>query len=608
MSRAISGVTATQKPFSVFISYSHKDEAYRRALETHLSFLRRAGQLTVWHDRMIGPGEEWERRITDALELADIILLLISPDFADSDYCWGIETTRALERREQNDAIVIPILIRPVAGWTGTPIGKLQALPLDARPVALWSNPDEAYQNIAEGLQRLIANIPQSPRETGPEWTKWVLTLDGTPADYPPARQAWLAAALRKAANSEKLRIEDVLPGSARLCVNSAPAVLDALTRLHAEGELAQRLGVTILGIGPDPGAILRVESRIVDGEFRSSIRYLPELFGGRALEEGFPPLVGGVEFPLDDPLKIGFSLLADATHEMPSAAEQVELQTRLGRYLNTFLVLKGEHVNVNLSPLESYCGLPELLRNTELGRDLLAQDVVLKHFTAAQMHPSTPHGKAFWDRANAIPDAGSRFESCFRVWIVPGKVAVRESMKERKGCVAIEKLGLDVLCEQDYETMRRFREARQMAPAPDRSPQLDAGLISLFQELILPEIQKEVSLGPRFGLLRQILSVLVVAKWIMQSQLGEALTRAGFIGSDSPRKYGLTTVEDAVLDSMKQTYLELFGSGVWQHSTLRVHPETGMAERRLYIAGGIAGPSSVHSASFCCNSSLLGR
>ena len=62
--------------------------------------------------------------------------------------------------------------------------------------------------------------------------------------------------------------------------------------------------------------------------------------------------------------------------------------------------------------------------------------------------------------------------------------------------------------------------------------PGRDVQVVELFKELIVPKIQEEVSTGPRFGLLRQILSVLAVAKWIMQSQLGDALRQAGFSGA----------------------------------------------------------------------------
>ena len=61
---------------------------------------------------------------------SEIILLLISPNFMHSDYCYSIEMRRALERHERGEARVIPVILRPV-DWKGTPIGELQALPTD---------------------------------------------------------------------------------------------------------------------------------------------------------------------------------------------------------------------------------------------------------------------------------------------------------------------------------------------------------------------------------------------------------------------------------------------------------------------------------------------
>jgi hypothetical protein len=106
-------------------------------LEVHLKLLKRQDIIQDWHDRDISAGTEWARQISTQLETADIILLLISPDFIASDYCWDIELKRAMERHEAGEARVIPIILRQT-DWAGAPFGKLQALPKDAKPVTLW--------------------------------------------------------------------------------------------------------------------------------------------------------------------------------------------------------------------------------------------------------------------------------------------------------------------------------------------------------------------------------------------------------------------------------------------------------------------------------------
>src|SRR6266853_6924737 len=114
----------------IFISYTHADESYRQQLETHLSALQRQGLIRIWHDRKIAPGAEWAREIASHLNAAHLILLLVSPDLIASDYCYGDEVTRAMERHETGDARVIPIIVRPTY-WQSTPFGKLLPLPTD---------------------------------------------------------------------------------------------------------------------------------------------------------------------------------------------------------------------------------------------------------------------------------------------------------------------------------------------------------------------------------------------------------------------------------------------------------------------------------------------
>ncbi len=94
----------------VFISYSHKDESFRKKLESHLAQLKRNGLISIWHDRKISAGKEWKGQIDDALERAKIVLLLISADFLASDYCYDVEMKRALDRHAKGETQVVPII------------------------------------------------------------------------------------------------------------------------------------------------------------------------------------------------------------------------------------------------------------------------------------------------------------------------------------------------------------------------------------------------------------------------------------------------------------------------------------------------------------------
>src|SRR2546421_1309030 len=134
-------------PVKIFCCYAHEDEPLLEKLKTHLRSLQRQGLVDVWYDRDISAGTDWVQQIKEQLNTAQIILLLVSPDFMDSDYCYGIEMQRALERHERGEARVIPVIVRPVY-WQGI-LGQLQALPTDAKPVRSWSDVDEAFFDVA---------------------------------------------------------------------------------------------------------------------------------------------------------------------------------------------------------------------------------------------------------------------------------------------------------------------------------------------------------------------------------------------------------------------------------------------------------------------------
>ncbi|MBX3517233.1 MAG: SUMF1/EgtB/PvdO family nonheme iron enzyme [Rhodospirillales bacterium] len=146
------------KPISLFYSYSHKDEDLRGKLQEHLAVLRRAGLITEWHDRNIDAGSEWSKEIDRNLSTADIVLLLVSPSFIASEYCWSVEVTKALERHERGEAVVVPVMLRPCR-LSITPFAKLQAVPKDAKPVTEWPNQDTAFDDIAAKVETLVKRI-----------------------------------------------------------------------------------------------------------------------------------------------------------------------------------------------------------------------------------------------------------------------------------------------------------------------------------------------------------------------------------------------------------------------------------------------------------------
>jgi hypothetical protein len=145
----------------LFYSYSHCDEKYREQLEKHLSILSRNGLISEWHDRRIAAGTDWQEQIDLNLEDADIILLLVSSDFLASDYCYETETIRAIQKHEDGESIVIPIILRPCM-WQDSKLAKLQALPRDNKAISLWSDKDEAWLHVSMDIRDQIKALQRS--------------------------------------------------------------------------------------------------------------------------------------------------------------------------------------------------------------------------------------------------------------------------------------------------------------------------------------------------------------------------------------------------------------------------------------------------------------
>lgn len=146
------------RDIEIFVSYSHNDKELRNELEKDLNILKRQYDITSWSDGEIPAGREWAHEIEEHLSKADIILLLISPDFLASNYCYEEEMMKAMMRHEAKEAYVIPIVLRP-ALWEISPFGKLQALPTGGHPITLWDNRDAAFLDVAKGIQRAVEHL-----------------------------------------------------------------------------------------------------------------------------------------------------------------------------------------------------------------------------------------------------------------------------------------------------------------------------------------------------------------------------------------------------------------------------------------------------------------
>lgn len=149
---------APNAPIDVFYSYAPEDEELCKKLEKHLRVLERRGTMRGFSPRRVSAGEEWKGIVDARLNEAKVILLLVSSDFMDSDYCWDVEVKRAMERHKAGDARVIPIILRPCQ-WQEAPFGELSALPEGGKSVTEWPSIDDALNDVAAAVKAAVASI-----------------------------------------------------------------------------------------------------------------------------------------------------------------------------------------------------------------------------------------------------------------------------------------------------------------------------------------------------------------------------------------------------------------------------------------------------------------
>jgi GTPase SAR1 family protein len=147
------------KPVNLFISYSKEDEAYLKPLKTRLDGINRTLPLSHWSDHQLQAGGLVHQDILRQLETADIVALLVSPDFVATDYCFDIEMRKALQLYEEKKNIVIPIIIRETPDWTGYAIGNLTALPTKGKPLKKWDDPDDFWADVQTGIRERVAEL-----------------------------------------------------------------------------------------------------------------------------------------------------------------------------------------------------------------------------------------------------------------------------------------------------------------------------------------------------------------------------------------------------------------------------------------------------------------
>lgn len=165
-------------PLKIFIIYAREDEQFRKELKEQLVPLERSGQIDVWTDRELIAGDPWEPLIKKNLKTADVILILVSKDYFNSDYIHEVEIKEAIQRHQAGQAKIIPIIVRH-CGWEDDPVlSQLQVLPMDGLPVVdkYWGDREAAYVNIIRGLRQTVLTLREERQQITLEEADWLNT------------------------------------------------------------------------------------------------------------------------------------------------------------------------------------------------------------------------------------------------------------------------------------------------------------------------------------------------------------------------------------------------------------------------------------------------
>jgi hypothetical protein len=286
------------------------------------------------------------------------------------------------------------------------------------------------------------------------------------------------------------------------------------------------------------------------------------------------PASLKGVRLmPGGDGLRLEFVLTKG--QDAPGHALASENVDRLITYFLSALTLPSEQMWVNLSPYENDRIIPDQFGLTAMGRDLLAQDYILKQLTASLIYPDKDLGKKFWDEVykRAHDKFGTHdipVDTFNKVWIMPDKATVYEN-----GMTGfIVKSRLKVMLDSDYLAMDK-NGSRDISQ--DISKQI-------MREIIIPAIEKEVNEGAQFATLRQIYDAQVLAVWFKTALKASVL---GQVYADQGKVKGIDVNTSDVNEAVYARYLQAFKQGVFNFVKEEKDPVTQDVLPRKYFSGG---------------------
>lgn len=290
------------------------------------------------------------------------------------------------------------------------------------------------------------------------------------------------------------------------------------------------------------------------------------------------PVIVKGLRVHPENPILFDF-IVDTGNSGLSTNDPQLKIEsTKLIKYFLASLTIPEDDLWVNLSPYEKNLIIPDQLGQTEMGRDMLAEDYMLKQITASLIYPEKNLGKEFWNRVYA--KAQERYgtneipvNTFNKVWIVADKAKVY--VHENTAFVVASHL--KVMLEEDYLALSRHSD-------PERSEGEESHSITskIIRSIILPELEKEVNTGKNFANLRQIFHSMILAAWYKKN-FKEALLNQVYSNKDKIN--GVDVADKTVKEKIYNKYLKAYKKGVFNY--IKEDIQNGQTIPRKYFSGG---------------------
>jgi len=305
------------------------------------------------------------------------------------------------------------------------------------------------------------------------------------------------------------------------------------------------------------------------------------------------PPIMAGMTIHPDNPLKFDF-IISTGDDDLEGEAFRRESEKLINYFLAT-LTVPDDEMWVNLSPYEKDRIIAEGLGATEMGRDMLVQDYVLKQLTASLMYPEDELGDKFWkkvyEKSHAKFGTTEIPANTFnKVWIVPQEAVVYVNGEN----VFVSESHLNVMLEEDYLALEGNQD--NTSHGLEEMTKDDIEVISrdakeVIREVIIPEIEREVNEGKNFANLRQIYHSMILATWYKRN-LKESII--GKLYMDMNKVKGIDLEDKQVREKIYNQYVEAFKKGVYDYIREDYDEVTQEIVPRKYFSGGLTRQESI--------------